>query len=450
MHKLALGAAALLAAGSAQAASTLTSLTNWNGSTGYVNGAPVVASKVVYGVLGYPSAVTGSVYALTPPASGTIWTKSTLASFSGGTAGGYPIGALVADSSGNLYGATYGGGSTSTTCKNTGYAGCGTIYKLAKPASGSTWTRTTLYTFTGGTDGIGPLGSLVINSAGVLFGVTQWGGCTPTLTYGYGCGTVFKLTPPATGKTAWTYAQLYKFQGGATDGATPAVPLALDSAGNIYGTTRYGGVENCTTLSGSPDGRCGTVFKLALSGTTYTESLLHSFTDGTDGSIPAGGVVLDSSGNVYGTTLQGGNNSGLCLNFGYSGCGQVFELAKPTSGTSWTKTALLNFKGTDGATPSALLRDSAGNLFGATAYNTTADTACTLSYYCGTVFKAALSGTTWTETVLYSFTGASSIADPEFGLAVDTAGLLYAVTEYNVTSTVVTLGGSGYGPRRTH
>jgi uncharacterized protein YceK len=335
----------------------------------------------------------------------------------------------------------FGGGVSSTVCRNPGFGGCGLIYKLTKPASGSTWTKSTLYAFAGGADGIGPRGNLIISSTGVLYGVTEWGGCTPTLTYGYGCGTVFMLTPPASGST-WTYARLYDFKGGTADGAYPGGPLALDTSGNLYGATLFGGTVNCTTQNGSPDGGRGTVFKLSLSGTSYTESVLHFFTDLTNGSIPSGGVVLDSSGNVYGTTLQGSTDTGLCLNFGYSGCGQVFELVKPASGTSWTKQTIINFKGSDGAAPSALLRDSAGGLYGVNAYNSSADTGC------GSAFKLTDTSGVWTETMLYSFTGASSVADPEFGMAFNSSGVLYGVTGYNVTSTLFSLGGTGFLRRR--
>jgi hypothetical protein len=428
-------------------ATTLSSLTSWSGTTGYVFGPAMVAAATgdLFGVLGYGSSTpSGSVYQLSN--AGGTWTQTTISSFSGGSSGGSPAGGLMQSSAGDLYGAAFGGGSSSSTCKSAGLTGCGLIYQLAPPTSGNTWTRTVLYTFAGGTDGIGPVGGLISDSTGALYGVTANGGCTPTLSYPVGCGIVFKLTPPGAGKTAWTETVLYRFQGGSSDGAYPMAPLAMDAAGNLYGATEYGGTENCTTLSGTPDGRCGTVFKLTNSSGTYTESILHIFTDGTDGSIAGGGVVLDKTGNVYGTALQGGTASGLCLNFGYSGCGQVFELAKPKSGTVWKKTALLNFSGKDGATPAGLMIDSKGRLYGVTSHNTTADSSCGVSYYCGTVFKLAKIDKVWTEAVLYNFTGSSSIADPEFGLAVDASGNVYGVTEYNVTSTVFMMTGSGFTP----
>jgi hypothetical protein len=405
----------------------------------------VAATGDIYGVLGYgPSSASGSVYQLTP--SGGAFIQTTITSFSGGTGGGAPTGALAASATGDLYGAAFGGGSASSTCKSAGLSGCGLIYQLAPPSSGITWTRSTLYTFAGGSDGIGPMGGLIADSTGALYGVTANGGCTPTLSYPVGCGIVFKLTPPGAGKTAWTETVLYRFQGGSADGAYPMAPLAMDSAGNLYGATEYGGAQNCTTLSGTPDGRCGIVFKLTYNAGTYAESVLHIFNDGTDGSIAGGGVVLDKLGNVYGTALQGGTDTGLCLNFGYSGCGQVFELAKPKMGAVWKKKTLLNFSGKDGASPAGLMIDNKNQLYGVTSHNTTADTSCGVSYYCGTIFKLAKVDKKWTETVLYSFTGGSSIADPEFGLSVDGSGNVYGVTEYDVTSTAFKLAGSGFKP----
>jgi uncharacterized protein YceK len=415
-----------------------------------VEGRPVLSGGVLYGVLGYSApTATGSVYALTPGASGTTWTQSTISSFTGGTTGGIPNGSLTADSSGNLYGATFGGGSTNTTCTNTGNGGCGIIYKLTKPASGSSWARSVVYAFTGGTDGIGPLGNLTADASGNLYGVTEWGGCTPTLTYGRGCGTVFKLT--LSGGT-YSYKQIYAFKGGSTDGAWPVPQLAVNAAGDVFGATEFGGsgAAGCNNLSGSPDGLCGVVFELKVASGKYTEAILHLFTDGTDGSLPSGGVVLDSKGNLYGTVLEGGTDTGLCLNFGYSGCGQVYKLAKPAAGsTVWTKTTAHNFTGVDGAAPAALLIDHKNKLYGETTLNSSGDSSCSVSYYCGTAFELVFAKGAWTQTVLKSFTGASALAGPEFGLAYGTIGTttnLYGVTESNVTSTAFDITGSAFVP----
>jgi uncharacterized protein YceK len=279
----------LLVGTNALGAASVTTLQSWTGSTGYVFSQPtVLPTGVLYGVLSNGvNSVKGTIYSLTPPKSGTAWALATISSFTGGATGGYPLGGLVADGAGNLYGTSFGGGKTSSPCSyvNGSIAGCGTVFKLTPPKTGVTWTRTVIYTFGGGADGIGPLGNLRFDTSGNLYGVTQWGGCTPTLTYPNGCGTAFKLTPPKSG-TTWAETVLYRFQGGAGDGAYPNAPLLLDSANNLYGSTLYGGAANCGSTSGDPDGRCGVAFELVNKAGAYSMNLLHSFTDGADGSLP--------------------------------------------------------------------------------------------------------------------------------------------------------------------
>jgi hypothetical protein len=438
-----LGMAALPAA-----AASLTAINSYNGSTGYVEGRPLVIGGVVYGVLGNTpppngNVLTGSVYTLTPPASGTTYTQATIATFSGGANGGNPVGGLYADASGNLYGAAFSGGNLTSACTASSLKGCGLIYKLTK--SGSTWTNTPIYKFTGGADGIGPVGNLIGDTSGNLYGITEGGGCTPSLFYPIGCGIVFKLTPPASGNT-WASTILATFQGGSADGAEPIGSIARDAAGNIYGTTQYGGTEEapCGELpNGAGDGRCGTAFKLTYtaSNNTYAKSILHFFTDGTDGSIPSGGAVIDSKGNVYGTTLQGGNSSSNCTAFGYSGCGLVFQLA---AANSYSKTNIHVFSGIDGASPALLAINAKSRLFGVTSMNSSALTTCTASaYYCGTAYQLTPTTSTWVDKTLYTFTGVTNnITGPEFGLAVDTLGKIYGVSINNVTSTIFTLTGT--------
>lgn len=427
-------------------AASLGTVGSFTGSSGYVEGRPIVVGGVVYGVLTYPpppvgSTQTGSVYAFTPNAGQTAYTASTIATFSGGTTGGNPVGGLRVDANGNLYGAAFSGGNTTlTACKSDGLKGCGTIFELTK--SGSTWTNSPIWTFSY-SDGASPVGSLIADSSGALYGVTENGGCAASLSYPTGCGTVFKLTPPATG-SAWTRSVLYSFVGGANDGANPLGSLGRDAAGNLYGVTQFGGTSEggCTTLpNGVGDGRCGTVFKLTYNSSTnaYKESILHFFTDGADGSIPSNGVVLDSSGNVYGTTLQGGNG-GNCLNFGYSGCGLVFKLA---AASGFAKTTVHAFTGADGAAPAGLLINSKNHLFGVTSLNSSSESCAAFTYYCGTAFELVYANNTWTQTVLYSFSGGNSskVTGPEFGLAATTLGQLFGVSLNNVTSSVFTLTG---------
>jgi hypothetical protein len=426
------------------AAQTLTTIQSWNGSTGYAFGRPYVSTKgVLYGVLSDGvNGAKGTVYSLTKPKTGTTWTAATISSFTGGATGGYPLGGLVADLKGNLYGTSFGGGDTSGVCSivNGSIVGCGTVYELVKPKTGTTWTRKVLYSFTGGKDGIGPVGDLVFDAAGALYGVTEWGGCTPTLTYPNGCGTVFKLSVK---KKKWTETVLHDFQGGASDGAYPSAPVAVDASGNVYGGTLYGGLANCNATSADPDGACGTAFELTKSGNTYSESVLYKFADGADGSLAGGGVLIDANGNLFGTTLQGGNTTVSCQQFGHSGCGTVFELSPPTGGgTAWTKTAVHTFTGTDGAYPEILLKDAAGNLFGTASENSGGGGGC--AFYCGTVFALKFSAGVWTESTLHSFLNGSDNAGPQFGLTADSVGTLYGVSLYNVTSTAFTLTGSGF------
>ncbi len=251
----------------------------------------------------------GTVLKLTPSAKGkTAWTETVLYSFKGGSDGATPIARLIADS-GALYGTTAGGGSGNN----------GTVFKLTPPTKGQTaWTETVLYSFKGGSDGATPIARLIADS-GALYGTTAGGGSGNN-------GTVFKLTPPTKGQTAWTESVLYSFKGGG-DGATPIGGLIADS-GALYGTTAGGG-----------SGNNGTVFKLtppAKGQTAWTESLLYSFKGGSDGATPIAGLIADNSGALYGTTQQGGSGAN----------GAVFMLTPPVKGqTAWTGAMLHSFTG---------------------------------------------------------------------------------------------------------
>jgi uncharacterized repeat protein (TIGR03803 family) len=210
-----------------------------------------------------------------------------------------PLGGLIRDKAGNLYGVTfYGGGNA---C---GY-GCGTIFKV--DASGK---ETVFYSFTGGTDGGLPTGPLIRDAAGNLFGVTASGGDLSSCQNGVhnGCGVVFRLD--RTGKET----VLYAFKG-IPDGASPKGRLLRDKSGNFYGVTVAGGTIGCNANQG-----CGTVFKLDANG---KETVLYTFTGGSDGANPNGDLVMDESGNLYGTTSSGGDPS--CYRAGGS-CGVVFKL----------------------------------------------------------------------------------------------------------------------------
>ena len=294
--------------------------------------------------------------------------ETALYSFSGGADGASPVAGLVRDGAGDFYGTTFSGG----TSRNNG-----TVFKID-----SSGVKTVLYRFAGGSDGSLPYGRLVSDGAGHFYGTTFRGG---TSDY----GTVFKITA-AGAKTV-----LHNFADGA-DSVSPQANLVIDGAGNFYGTTAEGGTSGL-----------GTVFKIDSGG---VETVLHNFAGGADGSRPYAGLVSDGAGNFYGTTLEGGT----------SGLGTVFKID-----SSGAATVLHSFAGGhgDGAGPgAALVRDGAGNFYGATVEGGTSNT--------GTVFKITSSGVI---TVLYSFAGGGDAANPIGGLLID-GGYLYGTTVNGGTS----------------
>jgi uncharacterized repeat protein (TIGR03803 family) len=363
-----------------------------------------------------------------------------------GKDGSFPTGTLVRDSAGNIYGTTSGGGTGGCD----GY-GCGTVFKMTKEGK-EVW----LYSFKG-TNQIDPAAGLLRDANGNLYGTTENGGKIRNGCGGIqagGCGTVYKVDK--TGKATVRY----KFEGFPTDGYFPAALLVKDDSGNLYGVTNEGGTSDFGTVfkveasgketilhnfSGPPDGGAdgaspsggvirdaagnlygvtaaggdygaGTVFELNPNG---NETLLYSFTGGSDGDGPDSVLLADSDGNFYGTT-KGGGSSQVCDD----GCGTVFELS-PQNG-SWTETVLYSFCSlsacADGEEPlvGPLVRDSEGNLYGTTIFggayrNCNGDA-------CGVVFKLDPSGK---ETVLHSFTGGADGAFPYAGLTRDGSGNLY-------------------------
>ena len=324
------------------------------------------------------SAGAGTVFKLAPNGVGE-YAEAVLYSFAGSPAdGANPTAGLVMDASGNFYGTTYSGGAN----------GAGTVFKLAPNGSGG-YVETVLYAFTGGVDGGQPNGSLVMDSSGNLYGTTSGGG-----TSGY--GTVFELVP-----NNHTEIVLHAFGGSPSDGAHPLAGLVIDSRGDLYGTTNSGGAVG----SGF-----GTVFRIVAGG---TESVLHSFGTGTDGISPIGGLTLDATtGNFYGTANGGGAN----------GAGAVFEIA-----AGGTESILWSFGGAgsgDGQNPYAgLVMDSSGNFYGTTS-NGGSSAQC--AHGCGTVFKLTPGGA---ESVLWSFGTGMDGQAPQAGLLMDPAtGNLYGTT----------------------
>jgi len=291
-----------------------------------------------------------------------------------------PLAGLITDASGNLYGTTFQGGS----------GGDGTVFKLTPPAiGGGSWTESILLNFSG-TNGSSPAAALIKDATGNLYGTTTSGGAANQ-------GTVFKLIPPAKSGGSWTESILLSFNG--TDGNGPHASLIMDGGGNLYGTTRAGGAYGD-----------GTVFELlppARSGGSWTEAILHSF-DGSDGFGPnSNGLVMDSSGNLYGTTIGGGANN----------AGTVFELVP--SGGGWTEAVLLSFNGADGKEPFGGLVMSNGNLYGTTEIGGA-------GY--GTVFELTpAGGGGWNEAIPFNFNSTDG-AEPVAALVADTSGNLYGTT----------------------
>jgi uncharacterized repeat protein (TIGR03803 family) len=253
---------------------------------------------------------------LLPQTNGT-WSGKVLHEFGGSTDDGiHPEAGLVFDGSGNLYGTTYNGGA---------HLG-GTTFELS-PMAGGLWKQRILHAFNSGpNDGESPIGTLTFDSAGNLYGTTVNGGTSRW-------GTVYELTPTSSGP--WAESIIHSFNS-TTDGANPEASVTFDSAGNLYGTSAAGGVSNG-----------GTVFKLSpAGGGSWNLTVLYSFVvDSADGNTPSAGVLLDASGNLYGTTNKGGAFA----------AGTVYKLSP--SASTWTETIVHSFgvDNTDGTIPSANL-----------------------------------------------------------------------------------------------
>jgi uncharacterized repeat protein (TIGR03803 family) len=434
--------------------------------------APLIfdASGNLYGTTEYGGTVGGVVFELTPNAQGT-WSESVLYNFAGGTDGSAPKAPLIFDSAGNLYGTTYRGGEFS--------GGGGTVFEL-KPNGNGTWSENVLHSFGAtSTDGLYPTGGVILDPAGNLYGMTFVGGNTGCYSR-TGCGIVFQLAPSSGGQ--WTEAILHTFSGG-NDGGNPYAGLIRDQAGNMYGTTAYGGSANIGAVfslsqatgggwtentiywlpgndGDGPAGNLiadsagnyygtvsgglylnGAIFKLSpKSGGGWATSLIYSFKGVPDGAGPVNSLVFDTKGNLYGTTAGGGTTAGVCSNWG--GCGTVFKLALSTGG-KWTESVLHSFTGgADGIFPYTGLTFSGGNLFGGTFSGGGNGTGC--SYFgCGVIFEMSpTSGGKWKESVAYTFTGGKDGGEPWYGsLISDASGNLYGTTTYTGCD-----GCSGYYP----
>jgi hypothetical protein len=390
-----------------------------------------------------PPAQCGSVFQLAPPMKkGDPWTETVLHAFTGNVDGDTPVGGLVIDSAGNLYGTAGYGGTGDCVLLGT-KVGCGIVYEITPPQTeGGAWTETVLYSFQGGKDGYLPVGDLTFDRAGNLYGATEYGGGYGTCNSPYyqHCGTIFELSPPKTKGGKWTEKVLYSFKGvsaGAQfgDGANPNGGLVFDNEGTIYGTSYYGGNNKRGICEGGVTGTgCGVVFELAppkKDGGIWTKKLLYRF-DAKDGINPDAGVVFDTNGNVYGTTFFGPPN----------GFGLSFELRKPLGkSNSWTETVLHTFSdGNDGAGPMAtVVFDPSGNLYGTTATATNRSAQ-------GNVFrmgKPTRESASRAFGVLYTFSGAPDGAQPAASLVLDHAGNVYGTTSEGGTGTSCGFQGCG-------
>ena len=313
----------------------------------------------------------GLVYKLTPPDPGsTQWKYSVIhyfnfSYFDGPGDGTNPSGGLIMDKNGNLYGTTDCGGDPS----DPDGIGSGTVFKLAPlDAARTKWQETILYRFRGGVDGANPMSQLTLDGAGNLYSTTMYGGtgkCSDLFDYVLGCGTVFKLSPPALGQTAWTKTTLHHF-GGGNDGAIPQAKVTIGNNGSVYGTAFEGGSGGCTDGLLNPIG-CGIVFELKPPGAgakDWTETILYTFT-GPDGAFPQGGVIVDASGALIGTASKGGPVD----YYGMGGYGLIYKLTPPGFGqTRWAFTDLYDFNISVSGTEAVgeLIRDPQGHYFGVT------------------------------------------------------------------------------------
>lgn len=248
-----------------------------------------------------------------------------------------PSAGLTMDGAGNLYGTAAFGGPITTNCPY----GCGTVFKLSR--KNGAWLVNVLYAFTGFDDGRIPSSRVIIGPDGNLYGTTEMGGSG-------GSGVVYRLQPPPTLCRAypcpWRQTVLHAFAG--DDGQLPGTgDLTFDRAGNVYGTTVVGGAHGA-----------GTVYELTPGNGGWTETVLYSFAGGIDGEEPYAGVILDQQGNLYGTTVFGGDPNEIA--------GTVYKLSR--SGSGWSKTTLYDFPSFfDGGFPyGGLISDQAGNLYGTT------------------------------------------------------------------------------------
>lgn len=347
-------------------------------------------------------------------------TFAVLHDFTGLTDGSDPEVGLTLDGQGNFYGMASRGGYFGGFCARN--SGCGAVFKITH--EGSDWVFRTLYVFHAGggavqSEAASPYSQVTLRPDGSLYGTSYYGG---QAVCNFGCGTVFRLTPPTgecrTAQCMWNESVIFSFD--QTDGLYPTGILAFDQAGNIYGTTIFGGVSDL-----------GTAYELTDSENGWIQTKIHSFENKPDGALPyRGGLIFDQIGNLYGTTSEGGAH----------GQGAVFQIAPSEQG--WTETVIYSFTGlSDGNGPTSnLVMDRMGNLYGICPGGG--------MWGYGSVYELSPSANGWTFNVLYSFLAPGG---PMGALILDAAGNLYGTTAYgNGSVFMLTPGQAGWTYTELH
>lgn len=371
-------------------------------STGMIAG----KAGTFYGTTAFGGTGNGTVFELTPDGSG--YAESVLYNFKGGYDGSAPEGVILHD--GVLYGVTFLGGNPN----GNGGIGWGTVFKLAAGKSG--YTESVLDRFSGGTDAWEPNGPIVIDRAGSIYGSSGFGGSQ-------NAGAVFKLTPSGSG---YVESVLYSFPGG-TGGELPQAGLTIDKHESIYGTTMYGGSNEGDCYSGG----CGTVFKLKLGESGYSERVIYAFAGRPDGNLPFGAAAVDDrTGAVYGTTYWGGTK----------GVGSLFKLTR--RGSTYADTVLHSFTGKgDGFLPEGTpLLKSNGTVYGTASIG--GDDCHGIG--CGTVFEVTPVTSGYSFRAIYDFPTPGKGAEPQqTDLLTDATGALYGTTQSGGKKTNCADGGPG-------
>lgn len=381
-------------------AQTYTVINTFSGSNGAQPLSGLIFDKLgnLYGTTSAGGLGGGVVFRLSK--SGNTWTETVLYEFgSHAKDGSYPMGRLIIDGNGNLYGTTYLGGANNA----------GTIYQLKR--NGTSYTESVVHHFGGGNDGANPTSGLVADAAGNGYGTTYYGGTNKNCAaFGgvFSCGTVYQISA----KNGTTYNVIHNFAGGA-DGAFPWSDLTLDSSGHLFGECVYG----------SQYGK-GLLYELGLSGGQWVEKPIHPWGNKDDGTYIYGGVTFDAAGNMFGVSSGGGAHGGQ---------GTVFEFTP--NGDGFLEHNLHGF-GTalDGQFPEGnLMVDANDNLFGVTHGGG--------AYGYGMVYAISFMQNNWIEKVLHDFTGGNDGATTFATLVMDASGNLYGTTTYGGSAR-----GCGTGP----